>query len=96
MILKFPELGPDIYLLTNGVGIGQDSSQRAIVGFLDSITTRHGLHPGPLISPPWERSALVDGTSAYEDELESQVKAKAAAAAAAAAETDGVEGVAKL
>ena len=38
----------------------------------------------------------MDGTSAYEDELESQVKAKAAAAAAAAAETDGVEGVAKL
>ena len=55
-------------------GIGQPSSQRAILGYLDGVAASAGLKPGPLLPPPWERSAAVDGTRAWAQEQESLAK----------------------
>ena len=61
-----------------------DSSQQAIVGYLDSVAAGAGLPAGPNIPQPWERPAEYDGTSAHEDEAESRAKAMALATESAA------------
>ena len=57
-------------------GLGERENAERILGYLDRIAVEAGIAPGlaGVVPEPWERAALVDGTSASDKDRELRTK----------------------